>query len=223
MESLLRQVDERFEFVIVDNPSTDGSHDYLGQLAAKGSIRLISVKCNRGQGRQIAVENASGDVVIQQVDADQVYSDFLAPLVDAYEKKRSQDPDIMIIVIPAQNTHLRIAEKVPSYISIVNKATFMAVSGWPPLQYGEDRHFFDWFEQNHHLTVMNLDASKQAKSGLAPRLYRQLIDQKELLNSGYSYIQVVKMTKQRGLLYWARALSVTVAYLVNKLSKKDKS
>ena len=86
-ESLLRQIDDRFKIIVVDNLSYDGSEKYLEKLAEKGKIRLIRQKCTRGLGRQIAAESALGDVLIQQVDADQVYGKFLNHVVKVLKKK----------------------------------------------------------------------------------------------------------------------------------------
>ncbi|MGB9727759.1 MAG: glycosyltransferase family 2 protein [Nitrososphaeria archaeon] len=83
-DSLLPQVDDRFEIVVVDNFSSDGSEKYLETLAREGKIRLIRRRCSRGLGRQIAAENAIGDVLIQQIDADQVYGNFLKYAVEVF-------------------------------------------------------------------------------------------------------------------------------------------
>ncbi|MEM3386022.1 MAG: glycosyltransferase family 2 protein [Nitrososphaeria archaeon] len=66
-KSLLSQIDDRFEIIVVDNLSSDSTEKYLEKLALEGKIRLIKRKCSRGLGRQIAAENALGDVLIQQV------------------------------------------------------------------------------------------------------------------------------------------------------------
>jgi hypothetical protein len=49
--SLLFQVDESFEIVVVDSMSVDGSFEFF----ERPGVRLIREKCSRGRGRQIAV------------------------------------------------------------------------------------------------------------------------------------------------------------------------
>lgn len=55
-ESLLYQIDDRFEIIVVDNLSSDDSEKYLEKLAREGRISLIRRECTCGLDRQIAAE-----------------------------------------------------------------------------------------------------------------------------------------------------------------------
>jgi len=83
LESLLNQVDERFEIIIVDNYSDDASLNILRGYDGK-QIKLFVKRCSRGLGRQIAFENSSGKYMIGQMDMDDVFKPRLNELVQIY-------------------------------------------------------------------------------------------------------------------------------------------
>jgi len=87
IESILAQIDDRFEIVLVDSLSTDGSRQTLGEFANRGSIRLIEKACSRGKGRQIAVEASRGEYIISGLDMDEIFEPKILPLLDFYHKK----------------------------------------------------------------------------------------------------------------------------------------
>jgi len=80
MGRIQSQIDSRFEVVVVDNFSTDGSADVLKKYAKEGMIRLLQEKCSRGRGRQIAFDNSRGEYVISGLDMD----DFLSPRLEEF-------------------------------------------------------------------------------------------------------------------------------------------
>ena len=67
-------LDEKFESVVIDNFSSDGSFEYLSDLFNKKIITyLISLKCNRGIGRNQAYKHSSGQYIIANIDTDVIY------------------------------------------------------------------------------------------------------------------------------------------------------
>jgi glycosyltransferase involved in cell wall biosynthesis len=96
MESIIRVVSvEKIrsgaaEIVVCDNCSTDGSLQYLKKLASQRMIRLIIKKTNRGEGRQVALENSSGEYVIDRVDADQIFLPVHLKCLSFYIKKERE-------------------------------------------------------------------------------------------------------------------------------------
>ncbi|MEM3504546.1 MAG: glycosyltransferase family 2 protein [Nitrososphaeria archaeon] len=87
LESILDQIDERFEVIVVDNYSTDGSREILENYARQGKIKLILEKCTRGRGRQIAFENSHGDYIISGLDMDDVFYPVLKEILKIYHSK----------------------------------------------------------------------------------------------------------------------------------------
>ncbi|NOX59749.1 MAG: glycosyltransferase, partial [Planctomycetes bacterium] len=66
LKSLAQQTRRPDEVVVVDGGSTDGTLDVIrGHARADRSIRLIEAPgCNIGQGRNLGVENASGQIIV---------------------------------------------------------------------------------------------------------------------------------------------------------------
>lgn len=84
--SILGQIDDLFEVIVVDNNSQDGTIDILKEYEKSGKIKLIIRACSRGKGRQIAVDQSKGDYLIVNVDLDDVYKPVLKVVTDVYEK-----------------------------------------------------------------------------------------------------------------------------------------
>src|SRR6266852_6175844 len=85
--SLLSQIDDRFELIVVDNVSTDGSLGVLRKLADQGKIGLIALRCSRGKGRQVAFEHSTGRTVISGLDTDDIFEPVLEKLLSCYERR----------------------------------------------------------------------------------------------------------------------------------------
>jgi len=85
LESIISRIDpDDFEIVIVDSKSTDGSLEILNGMKEKfPRMSILSKKCLRGEGRQIALENSRGDYVIT-ADADTLYFDVWRKVIDKY-------------------------------------------------------------------------------------------------------------------------------------------
>lgn len=88
LDSILSQLPEESEVVVVDAGSTDGQLPILERYAAEGRIRLAIHKgCTRGRGRQIALQLAKGDNIISGLDTDdRILPGSLQKLVERYVK-----------------------------------------------------------------------------------------------------------------------------------------
>jgi glycosyltransferase involved in cell wall biosynthesis len=217
-ESLFSQLDSRFEVVVVDNSSTDGTIEYLKELESSGHIRLVVRKCTRGEGRQLAAESAQGEVLVQQVDADQVYLPFFERAAERYEVEAGKDPDVLVIFWQKEPHSL--LERIPSAISFVRKQSFLSKTKWPLVNYGEDQHVFDVFAREGRLVrVEESNYAEQLTGGLFETLRGALSNQKELMDSGFSFPWVLRTTRHRGLLFLGRALMVSLAWIWHSLDQ----
>lgn len=84
IESILKQTYKDFEFIIVDNGSTDNSGKIADEYAQKDD-RIRVIHRSRGSiaaGRNTAIEAAKGDYIVYVDDDDQVEPDYLEFLLD---------------------------------------------------------------------------------------------------------------------------------------------
>ena len=131
LESIFRQIDSRFEVVIVDNFSNDGSEKILKGYANRGAIQLIQVRCNRGRGRQIAFENSHGEYILAHLDLDDIFRPVLKQAVDLYH---SQAEGFLLLYHYLEKEH---GIRGPG-LTIAPRSIIESVGGWRDLQYGED-------------------------------------------------------------------------------------
>ncbi len=130
LDSILNQIDERFEVIVVDSLSTDGSREILNEYAKAGKIKLIEKKCSRGRGRQIAFENSSGAYVIANLDMDDVFSPKLKDFVEMYHAKCEGN-----LLRGAKNTDIN---QWSQNVTMAPRTLLSEIGGWPDLQLYED-------------------------------------------------------------------------------------
>jgi glycosyltransferase involved in cell wall biosynthesis len=87
LNSLIGQLNEDYEVIIVDNFSTDGTFEVLREFEQSHKVKVIQRRCSRGLGRQTAFENASGDFIIANLDLDDVFKPVLNKLVNLYHER----------------------------------------------------------------------------------------------------------------------------------------
>lgn len=95
LRSVLEQIDDRFEVLVVDDGSTDDSPEIVESLQAEyDRLRLIRLPPDPGrhlgETRNVGVRHAKGDHVILQIDADDVYENVLQGFVKIYEALRDR-------------------------------------------------------------------------------------------------------------------------------------
>lgn len=75
VESILRWVNpEEMEFIVCDSQSTDGTPQQIKRFSHRfKKMKIVSRKCTRGEGRQIAFQNSTGEYIIR-VDLDTIYN-----------------------------------------------------------------------------------------------------------------------------------------------------
>jgi glycosyltransferase involved in cell wall biosynthesis len=92
--SVLDQIDERFEVVVVDGGSTDGSQSVLRELAAEHDqlrVDLQDPDPNRhlGADRNRSFELADGEYVLESFDCDNRYYEIIPDLVTLFHQFES--------------------------------------------------------------------------------------------------------------------------------------
>lgn len=104
LTSILEQIDDRFELLVVDDGSTDSSPEILHQMSSEHeSLRTIRLSEDEtrhlGKTRNISVKEAEGDHVILHLDADDEFPDgAILDLVDLYEQIMEEADSESVVV-----------------------------------------------------------------------------------------------------------------------------
>lgn len=128
LNSVLSINDRNIEVIVVDSLSRDGTADVLKRYV--GRIRLINVECSRGTGREIALENATGQYIIQ-LDADMFLQPVLLDFLSVYHTKFEGTAFLLM----ASGSDFR-AHSSPFLIAPAK--LIRAAGGWRDLQDCED-------------------------------------------------------------------------------------
>lgn len=89
--SVLEQLDDTYEVLVVDDGSTDNSVDILNSLCARfPNLRVLSLERDRkrklGETRNISVREARGEYVILHVDTDDVWEPYIKDFVAVFHR-----------------------------------------------------------------------------------------------------------------------------------------
>ena len=165
LDSILSQIDKSFELIVVDAHSDDGSEKVLKEYQESEKIKLISKKCSRGQGRQIALENSSGAYVISHIDTDDVYRRRLLDLIALYHIK-CEGKVMVAISSPGDWTQ---------NVTIGPREFLMRIGGWRNLQWGDDWDLWSRaaMASNYSWTVFPMSdrhRDRQTRSGISKTL-----------------------------------------------------
>jgi glycosyltransferase involved in cell wall biosynthesis len=128
--SIISQVNDDFEIIVVDSKSNDGSQLILREFSDCGKIKLIEQKCSRGKGRQLAFENSTGDIVISNIDMDEIYK----PRINEMLSLIHGFGDFIFLVTSSNSKE----ERGLQNITVGKRTTINEVGGWRDVNYGED-------------------------------------------------------------------------------------
>ncbi|MDG6994391.1 MAG: glycosyltransferase family 2 protein [Nitrososphaerota archaeon] len=138
LDSILNQIDDSFEIVIVDSFSNDGSEKVLMEYEKQGKIHLIKAKTNRGRARQIAFENSKGKYILAHFDLDDVFNPIINDLLQLYHKRL----DGMMLKI---NNTKNVGYWNGKFSCLIAPRTLIEeIGGWPSTQFREDLYI--WYK-----------------------------------------------------------------------------
>ncbi|WP_336359321.1 glycosyltransferase [Haladaptatus sp. ZSTT2] len=181
LKSILNERPDNCEIVIVDAGSDDGSLAILKSFAADHeALRLfIEPGCNRGEGRQRALEEATGEHIIANYDLDQTYGTLLEGVLNVYHDLLERDGPIAL--------------RTAGNLFIAPRTLLRDVGGYSPLMRGEDHELTDRLEDRGVLRYLpvknteNIDSSKPTVRRRATRWFRSA---KGLYQIGFSPAQI---------------------------------
>ena len=125
--SLLPNLSDEDEVIIVDGLSTDGSQEFLRDLCEANGFKFITARTNMGEARQLALKSADGEYAIFNVDTD----DIVVSLQEAkrlYHEVAEWDPV----------TGQRRAFRCWGFF-IIPRLMLEAIGGYPDLHFYEDQ------------------------------------------------------------------------------------
>ena len=129
LNRVLFQIDDRFEVIVVDNHSSDGSLEILKDFEQKGKLRLVVEECSRGRGKQIAFEHCKGDVAIFQIDMDDLIKPVLSKVAGEYGNL-------------FKDRVLHLGTDTTAHLTMVASHLVSQLGGWRDLNWGEDWEFW---------------------------------------------------------------------------------
>ena len=132
LDSLIGQIDNRFEIIVVDSASSDGSLELLQEYSKNGLIKLISENCTRGRGRQIALNQSRGQYLLTNFDMDDTFLPVIKRLLEIYHQKFE---GIMLRIVSPK----KIGRWGGSFANTIAPAQLVKkLGGWADVQFGED-------------------------------------------------------------------------------------
>jgi len=171
LKSVLDQLDERFEVVIVDDGSDDDSVEVIKRLGSDYDLlRLIELVPDRsrrlGKTRNISVEHARGEFIILHVDCDDVFSSGIQSFANvAIELNCILEKDIIVI---------------GKQICLMKKSLFEMLGGYANITRGEDRDLWCRAAMRRRLIYLEHESFRERlpRSGLSNilRIIRNIYD-----------------------------------------------
>ena len=134
LNSLLGQLDEGYEVVVVDNYSTDGTIDQLRKFEGVNRVKVIQKRCSRGLGRQIAFENSNGEYVIANLDLDDTFLQVVQEIVKGYHQKAEGK----LLAVFNSSSREEMKAGWPQNMTIGPRALVASLGGWRDLNIYED-------------------------------------------------------------------------------------
>lgn len=132
LDSILSQIDESYEVIVVDQNSTDRSPHILEEYRNTNKIKLYHMKVrNRGMGRQYAFEKSRGYYIISNMDTDDIFNSNLKMLLEGYRKYAEGK------LLWARN---RAASSYwgEGHITVAPRSLLVELNGWHDLHIWED-------------------------------------------------------------------------------------
>lgn len=120
----------KFEIIVVDNLSNDGSTELLKEYESLNKLVVIVKRCSRGLGRQIAFERARGIYILSHMDCDDIFSsEGIMNLLRIYHR---QYEGLMLMTKKFDNV------QPSSGITIAPSKFISEIGGWRDINWGED-------------------------------------------------------------------------------------
>lgn len=200
-ESVAEQVDDRYEIVVIDGGSDDGTREYLETQAEEVNVPMRirdQTGTGLGQARQQAVEEARGTYLLEQVDADMIYANCLDLLLDFYLDCVDEDGPFQLL------TH---------GLRVTPQSLHEELGGWRPYPHGfQENELTRRFFRHGYLLLLDVRTAKHVDSefDFETAVRRYLYNYREKFRSGLSPSYAVRHLFASGLPVWRKVMDVWV-------------
>lgn len=207
LDSLLSQIDDRYEVVITDGGSDDGTLEHIEQRKADSAVdvRVFSQdEPGLGVARQVCVDNARGEYLLEQIDTDEIFADCFDEILDFYLATVDE-------IGPFQ-LHMKGMRITPATLHD-------ELGGWRPFPHGfQENELTRRFFEHGYLRLMDVRVSKHPNPefGFRTAVRRYLYNYREKLRSGISVRYAYEHLYSSNLPLWRKVLdtgTIALTYL----------
>lgn len=129
--SLLPQLGPDGEIVVVDAASTDGTTEYLREVARAHPVRVVVEPCSMGKGRDRGIRETQAPIVLTQIDGDVRYQpSVVRTAVDGIRQR----PKLGLLLVVGQNDPDPDSSKVYAW----RREFYLSTPGYPDTNVGDD-------------------------------------------------------------------------------------
>lgn len=129
--SLLPELGEDGEVVVVDAASQDGTTEFLREVSRSSRLRVIVEPCSMGRGRDRGIRETRAPVVITQVDADVRYR---PGVVRTAVEALSSRPRVGLLLVTGEKD----LDPAGTKLYLWRREFYLATDGYPDTNVGDD-------------------------------------------------------------------------------------
>jgi glycosyltransferase involved in cell wall biosynthesis len=207
LDSILSQIDDRYELVVTDGGSDDGTLEHVQERSVESDVPIrvfTQEEPGLGVARQVCVENAHGEYLLEQVDADMVFADCFDELVEFYLGKAENIGRFQLYMKGLRITPRELHDEL---------------GGWRPFPHGfQENELTRRFFGHSYLRLMNVRVAKHLdpEFGFETAVRRYLYNYREKLRCGISLRYAYEHLYGSDLPWWRKLLdtgTILLTYL----------
>ncbi|GAA0285765.1 glycosyltransferase family 2 protein [Halobacterium noricense] len=206
-ESVSQQLDEKYEIVVVDGGSNDGTREFLESQREALSVPMQVLdqrKTGLGRARQQCVEAANGTYLLEQVDADMRYADCFDSLLSFYLDYVNTEGPVQLLTRGMRITPKQLHEEL---------------GGWRPYPHGfQENELTRRFFRHGYLRLLDVKTAQHidVEHDLETAIRWYVYNYREKFRSGLSPRYALSHLYESNLPIWRKVLdtgTIATTYL----------